>query len=90
LRIGPMWETIMKRVIATSASIFGVASVVLAVSLQPARAEQVVTPRSQVDLTGPWLFWPDKKDEGVGGGVFGERFDASSWRRTLVPVPFDH
>lgn len=46
--------------------------------------------RSQLDLSGEWLFWPDKKDEGVRTGVFGERLDTAGWRRVLVPVAFDH
>lgn len=53
-------------------------------------AQPAESPRSQLDLTGPWLFWPDKKDEGTRLGFWGDSFNADGWRRVAVPIAFDH
>lgn len=52
-------------------------------------AAPIPSPRAEIDLSGPWLFLPDKKDVGVASGWFGESFDASAWRRVTIPIAFD-
>jgi beta-galactosidase/beta-glucuronidase len=58
-------------------------------TIDAADALSETSPRSQVDLTGPWLFWPDKKNEGAQAGCFSEQCDDSGWRQVEVPVAFD-
>ena len=45
--------------------------------------------RSQIDLTGEWLFQADREDAGVKASFFAADFDASGWRHVGVPISFD-
>jgi len=45
--------------------------------------------RSQIDLTGEWLFQADREDAGVKAAFFAADFDASGWRHVNVPIGFD-
>ena len=79
----------MKRLFLSCTLILALACAVFSISYRSARADQP-SPRASIDLSGPWLFWPDKKDEGMEAGCFKEGFDTTCWRHVTVPLVFDH
>ncbi len=52
--------------------------------------DEVLADRLTLDLSGPWGFLPDRKNEGVTAGYSTEGLDTSSWRQVAVPVAFDN
>ena len=52
-------------------------------------ADEAAAGRSQLDLSGQWLFCPDRGNAGIAARWFEEGFDTSSWRRVSVPIAFD-
>jgi beta-galactosidase/beta-glucuronidase len=51
--------------------------------------DDALAERVTLDLSGPWSFLADRKNEGVAAGYFAKTLDTSSWRPVTVPVAFD-
>jgi beta-glucuronidase len=71
-----------------------IANFLLALLLAPCCAQndpvKTATVREQIDITGPWRFKADPKNEGDSSGWFLPEHDKTFWPLVMVPIAFDN